>query len=61
MVSLKASFPLGGEGNKIRVEQMNIARGYEPVTKLDTNVMTSRSMLASLNFPDWEIDKLKIW
>jgi len=39
---------------------MNIDRGYEPVTKLDTNVMTSRSMLASLNFPDWEIDKLEI-
>jgi len=39
---------------------MSILRGYEPVTKLDTNVMASRKALSSMNFPKVEIDKLEV-
>jgi hypothetical protein len=38
--------------------KMNIARGYEPVSKLDTNVMTSRQSLYKIGFPTSEIDKM---
>lgn len=37
---------------------MSIARGYEPVAKLDTNVMASRQALSKMGFPASEIDKI---
>lgn len=36
---------------------MNIARGYEPVAKLDINVMASRQALSKMGFPAIDIDK----
>jgi len=39
---------------------MSILRGYEPVTKIDTNVVASRKALSSMNFPKVEIDKLEV-
>jgi len=37
---------------------MGIARGYEPVAKLDTNIMASRQALSKMGFPNSEIDKI---
>ncbi len=37
---------------------MSLARGYEPVAKLDTNVMASRQALSKMGFPTSEIDKI---
>ncbi len=37
---------------------MSIARGYEPVAKLDTNIMASRQALSKMGFPTSEIDKI---
>lgn len=37
---------------------MDIARGYEPVAKLDTNIMASRQALSKMDFPTSEIDKI---
>ena len=37
---------------------MSIARGYEPVSKLDTKIMASRQALAKMGFPLSEIDKI---
>jgi|GEM_PF-5385361 len=37
---------------------MSIARGYEPVARLDTNIMASRRALSKMRFPIPEIDKL---
>ena len=37
---------------------MSIARGYEPVAKLDTNIMASRQALSKMGFPNSEIDKI---
>ncbi len=36
---------------------MDIVRGYEPVTKLDTNIMASRHALVKMGFPKAEVDK----
>jgi len=38
---------------------MSIARGYEPVAKLDINVMASRHALSKMGFPVSEIDKIE--
>jgi len=35
-----------------------IARGYEPVAKLDINIMASRQALSKMGFPASEIDKI---
>ena len=37
---------------------MSIARGYEPVAKLDTNIMASRQALSKMGFPTSDIDKI---
>jgi hypothetical protein len=37
---------------------MSLARGYEPVAKLDTNIMASRQALSKMGFPTSEIDKI---
>jgi hypothetical protein len=37
---------------------MSIPRGYEPVAKLDTNVMASRQALCKMGFPSSQIDKV---
>lgn len=50
------------EGKKRKLNEsdsgMHITRGYEPVKRLDTNVMASRKALAEMNFPKSEIDKV---
>ena len=40
-------------------EQMSIARGYVPVTKLEFNIMASRRALAEMGFPESEISKVE--
>ena len=51
----------GVSSYKTRVRnQMTIARGYVPVTKLDFNIMASRDALAKMGFPEAEIDKVEI-
>lgn len=37
---------------------MDIARGYEPVAKLDINIMASRQALSKMGFPNSEINKI---
>jgi hypothetical protein len=37
---------------------MEIAKGYEPLTKLDFNVMANKDTLAKFGFPISEIDKI---
>ena len=36
----------------------DITRGYEPVAKLDVNIMASRKALSEMGFPNSEIDKI---
>ncbi len=37
---------------------MSLAKGYEPVAKLDINIMASRQALTKMGFPPSEIDKI---
>lgn len=37
---------------------MSLTRGYEPVAKLDINIMASRQALSKMGFPASEIDKI---
>jgi hypothetical protein len=42
----------------MNIKRQDIARGYEPVAKLDTNIMASRKALSKMGFPVMEIDKI---
>jgi hypothetical protein len=44
----------------MRETRQTIARGYEPVAKLDTNIMASPKSLAKMGFPTSEINKIDI-
>lgn len=42
----------------MNIAREDIARGYEPVDKLDTNIMASRQALSKMGFPVIEINKI---
>jgi hypothetical protein len=44
----------------MNIAREDITRGYEPVAKLDTNIMTSRKALSTMGFPNSEIDKMNV-
>ena len=44
----------------MKITRQDIARGYEPVTKLDVNIMASRQALSKMGFPASEIGKIDV-
>ena len=42
----------------MNIERQNITRGYEPVSKIDTNIMASHQALSKMGFPTIEINKV---
>ncbi len=44
----------------MEIIRQEIERGYEPVSKLDTNVMASRNALLKMGFPPLEAEKIDI-
>jgi hypothetical protein len=44
----------------MEISRHEIERGYEPVSKIDTNIMASRNALLKMGFPPLEVGKIEI-